>query len=76
LVNHFGKRSAGPNPNAGWFKDVVKRPVIRSIRNLASTISINVLIIALKVTAMDHHRPSQTYLATNGGELNNQRSHT
>ena len=30
LVRHF-KIVSGPNPNSGWFKDVVKAPVIRSI---------------------------------------------
>jgi hypothetical protein len=31
----FWNRSAGPTPNAGWFKDVVKKPVIQSILNVA-----------------------------------------
>ena len=30
LLRHF-KIVRGPNPNSGWFKDVVKVPVIRSI---------------------------------------------
>ena len=33
LLRHF-KIVRGPNPNSGWFKDVVKAPVIRSILHL------------------------------------------
>ena len=33
LVRYF-KIVSGPNPTSGWFKDVVKAPVIRSILRL------------------------------------------
>ena len=33
LLRHF-KIVRGPNPDSGWFKDVVKVPVIRSILRL------------------------------------------
>ena len=48
LLGHF-EIVNGPYPNATWFKDVVKAPVIRSILHLVYYM-INKLFDSLKVT--------------------------